>query len=254
MSDTDLEQRLSRISTLWTVVFQAHGGANAADAQSRLVRRYGRAIYRYLLGAVRDPDAAEELAQEFALSLVRGAFKRVSPERGRFRDYVKAVLSNAVTSYRRRQQRQPLNAESVVLQGAAAPPEEVDSDADFLQHWREELLARTWEALQRAEQNGKQQYHTLLHFRSSHPELSSADMAREFSVRLGRAVSADAIRQTLHRARELFAQLLLEEVGTSLETDDLDRVEQELIDLELLPFCQDAVRRQRQRVEKAGGP
>src|SRR5688500_14765658 len=93
-ADDALEQRLSRITTLWSVVGQAHGGATAGTASAArrvLMERYRGAAYRYLLGAVRSPDAADELFQEFALRFVRGDFRRADPDRGRFRDYVKAA-------------------------------------------------------------------------------------------------------------------------------------------------------------------
>jgi RNA polymerase sigma-70 factor (ECF subfamily) len=243
----DIDERLSKIMTLWPVVEKARDGvgATASAAQAQLVQRYLRPIYRYLLAAVRDPDAADELAQEFVVSLLQGAFKRVAPERGRFRDYVKVVLSNAVSRYRQRRAKQPLTAESVVLDGVSAADDNPNLDAAFLKEWREELLARAWEALAKAEKGSGSLYHTLLHFRASNPDVSSAQMAEQFAVKLGRPLSAAGVRQTIHRARELFADLLLDEAATSLETTDLDRVERELIDLELLPYCQDAIQRRR---------
>src|SRR5262249_57514629 len=66
-----------------------------------------RAVYRYLIGAVRDPDIADELFQEFALRLMRGAFRRADPRRGRFRDFLKTALSHLVTDHYRRQGRGP---------------------------------------------------------------------------------------------------------------------------------------------------
>src|SRR5260370_13259693 len=95
---------LSRISTSWTVLNQAHNGsADAAAAKQWIMQRYGGAVHRYLLAALRDPHAADDLTQEFGLSLVRGDFHQVRPERGRFRDYVKTVLFHLVSRYRKRQ-------------------------------------------------------------------------------------------------------------------------------------------------------
>jgi hypothetical protein len=53
------------------------------------------------------------------------------------------------------------------------------------------------------------------------------------------------IRKTLQRARQRFAELLFEEVASSLESRELDDVEEELIDLELLPYCRSALPRRR---------
>jgi hypothetical protein len=46
------------------------------------------------------------------------------------------------------------------------------------------------------------------------------------------------VRQTLHRAREKFAALLLEETARSLGTSERGRLQDELADLNLLKYCQ----------------
>src|SRR5579864_9724565 len=100
MLPQELHERLSRISTQWTMMFRTHAeGDNAKRAAvERLLERYCGAVYRYVLGAVRDPDVAEELTQEFALRFVRGDYRRADPTRGRFRDYLKTSRSEEHTS------------------------------------------------------------------------------------------------------------------------------------------------------------
>src|SRR5437588_396144 len=123
MDEATIQQRLSQISTTWTLLARAH--ANPADisgaAYAALVERYQAAVYRYLLAATRNPDAADELFQEFALKLLRGDFRRADTGRGRFRDYVKTALSNLVTNYRRKQARTP--PALLVAEAAVAAPE-----------------------------------------------------------------------------------------------------------------------------------
>ena len=81
MDENTLNSRLSRISTIWTLLGNAHRepGFAAAGAQSALIQRYQGAVYRYLLGALRDPDAADDLFQDFALRVMQGAFRRATP-------------------------------------------------------------------------------------------------------------------------------------------------------------------------------
>jgi RNA polymerase sigma-70 factor (ECF subfamily) len=248
MDESEMQHRLSRINTRWSVVFQAHaaGGQTVTAAQQELMQRYGGAMYRYILAAVRDPLVAEELCQEFALLFVQGNFKRVDPERGRFRDYVKTVLFHLVANWRRKQNREPQTYDAAVHEPAEnAPPSQL-SDEEFLSNWREELLGRTWEALEHIEQQTGQLYHTMLRFRATSPDVKSEQMAQQLGERLGKPLTATAVRQTVHRAREKFADLLLGEVARSLETQDTDRLEQELIDLGLLPYCQDALAKRRE--------
>src|SRR5262249_8409202 len=74
----DPNPHLSQIETHWSAVFLAHRGPRdaAAEAQRALMERYGGAVHRYLLASLRDPEAADDLAQEFALRFLRGDFRR----------------------------------------------------------------------------------------------------------------------------------------------------------------------------------
>ena len=75
MTPDEFQRRLSEISTQWTAVIQAHQASTttAGAARTELLQRYGSAVYRYLLGAVRDADAAEDLSHEFVVRFLRGA-------------------------------------------------------------------------------------------------------------------------------------------------------------------------------------
>src|SRR5205085_775759 len=155
---------LSRISTIWTMLRQAHDGpADAATAaQQLLLQRYGGAVHRYLSAVVRDAHAADDLTQEFGLSLVKGAFHKADPQRGRFRDYVKTALFHLVADYHRQQtgRLRFLAPESHEL--ANLPSRDDDAGRRFDETWREELLARAWEALAEAQPT----YYAVLRFRA----------------------------------------------------------------------------------------
>lgn len=110
------ELRLSRIVSLWTFVRRAHGEPGEA-AREALLERYGGAIRRYLLGALRDEDAADEVFQEFSLKLVGGAFQRADASHGRFRNFLKTALFHLIIDHQRHRQRRrgaerPLLAET----------------------------------------------------------------------------------------------------------------------------------------------
>src|SRR5262245_54137586 len=103
MNPNEPDRPLQQISTLWTVVCQAHAGAPEAvrAAQEQLLRRYRGAVSRYLLAAVRDAAAAEDLAQEFALRFLQGRLRGADPGQGRFRDFLKGVLAHLVADHHR---------------------------------------------------------------------------------------------------------------------------------------------------------
>ncbi|HEV3115876.1 MAG TPA: sigma-70 family RNA polymerase sigma factor [Gemmataceae bacterium] len=244
MHDESVTQHLSQIETLWTVWRKAHHGApgEVQSAQARLVERYGGAIRRYLLGAVRDPEAVEELFQEFALRLLRGSLDGADPERGRFRDFVKGVLFHLIADHHKRRQRGPRNLPADYPE-PGFEPSLADSERMFLQSWRDELMARAWSALAEVEKAGGPPLYTVLRFRGDHPDLRSPEMAEQLSARLGKPITAVSLRQTLHRAREKFAQLLLDEVMHSLHEPTPAALEEELIDLGLFEYCRPALQK-----------
>jgi RNA polymerase sigma-70 factor (ECF subfamily) len=251
MSQEQAGDRLSRISTLWTVVCQAHAapGPAVAEAQRQLWERYGRAVQRYFLGTLRDPHAADELAQEFAVRFLSGGLRRADAKKGRFRDYLKAVLRHMIANHRRGLQRHP-PADPLPGGGAelADPAAEADDfDRAFLESWRQELLDRAWKALERHQRETGQPYHDVLHLRAEHQEMHSPEMAALLSARLGRPVTAGWVRQALHRARDRFADLLVEEVLPTLAAPTAEDLEQELTDLGLKDYCQPALDRYRQK-------
>ncbi len=247
MHPESLEQRLSQITTLWGVIHQARDGATreVQSAQEQLLHRYRRAVRRYLQGALRDPHAADELAQEFALRFLRGDLHKADPGRGRFRDYVKGVLSHLVADYYRRQARgRPVPLDGVGPEAVACPPE--DTDRQFLESWRDELMSRTWEELARIQQTTGQLFYSVLRCRAAHQDLRSAELAERVAAELGRPVTAAGVRQTLHRAREKFADLLIDEVAHTLGNPTREELEEELSDLGLLPYCRPVLERRSQ--------
>jgi RNA polymerase sigma-70 factor (ECF subfamily) len=239
------ELRLSHIQTHWTVICQAHegGGEAARAAQRQLLQRYGKAIKRYLLGALRQEEAAEELFQEFALRFLTGGFRGADPERGRFRDFVKGVLFHLIADHHRRGRRQPDPLSGAGQEPADSDDGPDDADRQFLETWRAELLDRTWKALAHLQSQTGQPFFTVLRFRAEHADLRSTEMAGRLAPQLGKAVTADWVRQTLHRARDRFAELLVDEVAQTLRAPTREQLEEELIDLHLLDYCRPALER-----------
>jgi RNA polymerase sigma-70 factor (ECF subfamily) len=242
MTPTEENLQLNQIETFWTVVGEAHAAEGAAaTAQARTLERYGGAVRRYLLAATRDPDAADELFQEFAVRFLRGGLSGAAPERGRFRDYLKGVLIHLVADHHHRGKKR-------LVQLTDDHPEPADDPAAaqeqmFLAEWRDELLARAWAALEAVERDSGQPFHTVLSFRADHPDTSSHEMAESLQAILDRPVTAAGVRQTLHRARDRFADLLLDEIAAGLHDPTAGDLEEELIDLGLMKHCEPALRR-----------
>jgi RNA polymerase sigma-70 factor (ECF subfamily) len=255
MNEDAFNQHLSEITTQWTKVLKAAQGPDSSDptastlaAQRELLQQYGGAVSRYLLRMVHDPEVAADLAQDFALLFLVGKFRRVRPEQGRFRDYVKTVLINLVRHYYKQKKMQPRSLPHEDAGDLPVTPAQEELDREFLSSWREELLTRTWEALSQLQQQTGQAFYVVLRYRTEHPELNSEQMADQLFALLGKPFSSTSFRKMLHRARAKFADLLLAEVEHSLSDSSPERLAQELSDLDLLPYCRSALeRRQRSR-------
>jgi RNA polymerase sigma-70 factor (ECF subfamily) len=263
-NDTSID--LGEMKTRWSQILQAKGqGDNPARAA--LLVRYSEAVYRYLLGRLRDPHAAGEVFSNFAVRVLEGdAFlQRADRQRGRFRDYLRAVLARMIVDHYRKQQRdqrdqRPLDPESSLepADPNAVNPTENEEDAEFLACWRQEFLNKAWQGLEAAELNTGQPYCSAIRLKEANPGLRSAQLAEQLATRLGKPFSADALRKMVQRGRILFGDLLVAEVARSLheappEPVTAEDIEQELIDLGLyFSYCKTAVQRYREQGGQAG--
>jgi RNA polymerase sigma-70 factor (ECF subfamily) len=245
MDPLPVDLHLSRITTLWTLVGQAHeaGSPEGRGAQEALLQRYSSAIRRYLLGALRNQDAADDVFQDFAYRFLHGDLRGADRQRGRFRDFVKGVLFHLVADHYKKQQRQPRPLPPDHPEPAAHEEPWADQDEAFRRSWRDSLLARSWADLEALQKKTGQPFYTVLRYRADHPELHSPELAEQLSGVLGRPLTAAGVRQLLHRGREKFADFLLEEVAQALESPSRQQLEEELIELELLEHCRPALER-----------
>jgi RNA polymerase sigma-70 factor (ECF subfamily) len=250
------DERLSQIQTIWTSMFSV--ARNIEDQSTHrgkslreLVLRYYGSVYRYILGMVRDPEMAMELTQEFASRFLRGDYMKADPTRGRFRDFLKVSVRNLVMDYFRRKQVEKVKGPGPLDSDAAEPndPQKANDEA-FVSSFREEVLARTWEALAEAEKTSGKPFYTVLRFKIQHSEMNSTEMAEKLSVQLGKPLSDVNARKILQRARSDFADLLLDEVGRTLENPSTEELARELADLRLLDYCKSALER---RTKQASG-
>ncbi|WP_152050447.1 RNA polymerase sigma factor [Tautonia marina] len=242
----DEQAHLSRISTEWDLVFQAHHGPpeEISAAQTKLMVRYAGAVHRYLLGALRDPELASELDQEFALRFLRGDLHRADPSRGRFRDFLKRALRNLMIDHYRKRQRTPVSIDGSNVPEPVAPDGgPSDFDQQFAESWKRELMAQAWAALARHQERTGQPLHTVLQHRVRHPKMKSPELASMLSAILGKPVQAGWVREAISKARDHFVMALLDGVRTSLQEPTREAILEELADLALLEYCRPTLER-----------
>ncbi|MHB1426925.1 MAG: sigma-70 family RNA polymerase sigma factor [Gemmataceae bacterium] len=252
MNDVDLAD----LATSWSLLMSARQteGDAAAAARNTLLLRYCDAVVRFLRVQLRDEHAVDELCSNFAVRILEadGLLQRADPQRGRFRDYLKTVLRNMIADYHRKRQRQSKQLEAL-RQGDNEPVEldsrQAEQDREFANCWRQEIIKWAWQQLEQTEKKTGQPYATLLRLQETQSGLRSAQLAELLTEQLCRPFTASGVRQLAHRGRELFGDLLVAETARSLQVDADDpdgagRVEQELIDLNLLfSYCKKALER-----------
>lgn len=211
-------RHIADIDTNWIDLRHANDGTapEVTAARQALLERYREPVYRYLRACLGSADAADEVFQEFALRLLRGAFRRADPEKGRFRDLLKTALHRLIIDHRRKAGNQLPQRSPDAADPADSDPSTLDSDRQLLAARRTYLLDRAWQVLADTEQRTGRPLHTVLRFRADHDEVHSPEIARALAPRLGKEVTAEWVRKYLQLARDRFAAALLQEVRAML--------------------------------------
>ena len=223
----------------------AHGSDAEADHKllAGLISAYQGAAYRYLAAATGDQDVAADLFQEFAVRFLRGDFRRASPERGRFRDYLRTTLINLA---RRRPgviRRETAAGVDPDQLAAAETDDSPLADEAFLAHWRESLLDCAWKGLEAAEQSGGPPYFTALRLRADQPDASSGDLATGLTERRKptEPFTDAGVRKLLQRGRRDLDGPVGRGSRRVRADADKERLAQELIDLGFFGYCRKAL-------------
>ncbi|MBI3724758.1 hypothetical protein HY251_12505 [bacterium] len=222
------KQSLNQISTHWSKV----------GNPSHFVLRYGPAVRHYLDAIVKNSNDAEEVLQDFLLRVVKHGFDRATPDRGRFRFYVKAAVRNAAFTHLKRKRGREQSSDD--LSRVPAPDAREPADDVWLSSWRSCILDRAWRALDLHERSSPGNlFHTTLRLAADHPNESSDALAARASSQRGQELKPDAFRKQLSRARRHFAKLIVTEVAETLETPTPERVEEELIEAGLMDYVKE---------------
>jgi RNA polymerase sigma-70 factor (ECF subfamily) len=219
---------LEEISTRWSQITNP----------LQFILRYAPAVRRYLGALVKDPNDAEDVAQTFMLRMLGKPFTPERVPQGRFRDYLKAVLRHAAIDRFRSQSSSPVT--DADLDRLPAPAVESAADRAWVAQWRECLLQRAWDGLEKHEREAPDGLaYTTLRLTAEHPAEDSTALAARATALVGRTIRPEAFRKQLSRARRRFAQVLVEEVRLTLEHPDAAKITEELGDLGLLEYVRD---------------
>jgi len=223
------KSRLDQISTRW----------EAVRDPLRFVMRYAPAIQRFLGVLIKNPQDAEEVSQEFLAGVLQRGFPPEADVHGRFRNYLIAAVRNAARMHFRR--RTLVTRPNAALEQIPGPTSaEPAMDREWLESWRQCLLERVWEALERHQRKtpGNRSY-DVLRLAVEHADEGSADLAARAAAAHQRPLQPAAFRKQLSRARRKFAKLLVSEVARTLAVPTMLAVQEELIELGLMAYVRE---------------
>ncbi len=219
-------------TTHWSVVLAAGDSPSLAStaALERLCRGYWFPLYAHFRRRGRNPDDAAELTQElFACLLRRESFRRVGPEKGRFRSFLLTIADrllldhHAAESALKRgggQGALALDALSAEERYALEPITHETPDRAFDRQWALVLLDQALKKL--AEEQAAREDASA--FERLKPFLAAEAEAGEYgrlATELG--LTQNTIAKRVERLRERYRELVLAEalqtVGTPAEAE-----------------------------------
>lgn len=222
-------------STRWTLILSARSSSDPGYRQNldHLIRLYWKPVYRYIrVGWSKSNEDAKDLTQDFFASLLaRDSLSDLSPDKGRFRSFLKAALKNFLLQQKRDAARQKRGggaeirgidwSQADLIDPSAQTPEEA-FDREWAQAVLDAALSRLREVLTA---QGKQLYADLFqkfYFSSGEP-LSYDQLAAEYGI------SRFDVGNHLKAARAMFREIALQLIGETV-IDDGER-EREFTDL-----------------------
>ena len=238
---------ISRINTQWSIVMQA--GKSRSDlagalARAELVSRYTGAVFRYLKRILQNADDAEDIAQDIAVKILDGVLAGADPGKGRFRDYVKAIVINAARTHESKRAKRNAKQRTMDDQTLADLIDKGTNEVMWEDCIREDLIAQAMTALLEHERQSGQPYSSLLHWRIANPFSDSTEMARFIEQKTAKTITAPNARKLLQRGREKLAELLLDSVRKTLPAmaQTPDSLQEHLIALGVFEICQSALK------------
>jgi RNA polymerase sigma factor (sigma-70 family) len=216
-------------TTRWSVVLRAGGTSpeQAHAALEQLCRDYWYPLYAYVRRKGHGPEDASDLTQDFFAKLLANDFAQgLSPEGGRFRSFLLTALHRFLINEWQKGQRHKRGAgaftdslDALITDRGEASYLSEASHADTPEHlfqrsWAETLLARVLDRLAaECATRADVRFDVLRPFLAAGDEPPAlADAAAQLGLTL------PAFKSLLHRFRQRYRELLLDEVGQTVGT------------------------------------
>jgi RNA polymerase sigma factor (sigma-70 family) len=218
--------------TVWSSLLGASGPSTPLReaALNQLVTLYWRPVYKYIrTSGGRSIEDAKDLTQEFFGYLLEGdVLTKYDKERGRFRVFLKGVLSNFLSVARRDAARlkrgggrpiASLDVDGLETAAFLAERQRYTPDQIFDRQWTAEVLAESFGELRR--QFAAENRLPYLQVYESYHELGPADQASPTYASIGRAfnLSEQQVKDHLSYARARLEKIIRERLARRVTSD-----------------------------------
>jgi len=222
-------------TTHWSVILRAGNSDSilANDALEKLCRTYWYPLYAFVRRRGCSPHDSEDLTQAFFTHLLeREALKTVAREKGKFRSFLLATLTNFLNNERDKQQTLKRGGQIRMVSWDEAGAEELYQHEPIDHVTPEKLFERRWaftvveQVLARLKQEHESRNKQQL-FDKMQPYLTreaSPGYLAEVSAEL--QMTEGAVKVALHRLRRRFGELLRSQVAYTVADPEL--VEEEI--------------------------
>ncbi|MFO0903591.1 MAG: sigma-70 family RNA polymerase sigma factor [Pirellulales bacterium] len=212
-------------TTHWSLVVAAgqRESPHSAAALESLCRDYWYPLYAYLRRRGLSSEDAQDVTQSFFAALLeKDRLKLADQQRGRFRSFLLASLSNFLANYRRDQNTErrggavstlSLDWQSGEQRYHLEPVDSLTPERIFDRRWALTLLERAIERLrvQYVESGRETLFQTLREtLGGADPPRPYADLAAELGI------SESALRVAVHRLRKRCGEILREEIAQTV--------------------------------------
>ena len=220
------------VTTRWSVVLAARDpvGPDAARALETLCRTYWYPLYAFVRGSGYAAHDAQDLTQSFfAVLLAKDYLRVVTPEKGRFRTFLRMAMKRFLVNEWEKQRSQkrgggqvlvPLDTELAEQRFQAESPGALGPDAIYDRRWALTLLDETMTRLvQEYASTGRAGEFVLLkpHLTADRGQIPYADIAAAGQTTEGAA--RVAIHRLRKRFREVFRAVIADTVAAPEEVE-----------------------------------
>jgi RNA polymerase sigma-70 factor (ECF subfamily) len=216
-------------TTRWSIVLAAgdRGSPTRQEALSSLCQTYWYPLYAFARRTGLRAEAAQDLTQDFFAHLLeKETLRQVDPEKGRFRSFLLSCFRNYQTDQQRRARAQkrgggkmpvPIELETAEGLYVREPSHDQTPEKAFERHWALTLLQRAVDRLEQEHTGPRKErmFATLKNYLpGGRSPVPYAEAARELEM------NEVTIKVAIHRLRQRFRAVLLEEISHTVDRED----------------------------------